>query len=216
MRRVWLCLVILLTASACPPPVACPNGNQAPVRVELTEGSSPFEGEAEVSYVIDDDDSRACSLLGEPALGVYGCGTDKDGEYQITATVSGRESVTDTVAVVFEECRLETQTLSLEIGEACGDDDVPSVIVIVKDAADGEALEGAIVKYRVGSDSGGMQNCQVTNMANIFKCGNNEPGSIRVAVLKQGYVGIEESIEVSMGTCHVDTETLMVELETSE
>ena len=84
----------------------------------------------------------------------------------------------------------------------------------VFDEETGDPLEDAIVKYRVGT--GGMQECVSTEISHQFACGENEAGSLRIAVLKAGYTGEEKLIDVTMGPCHVNTETLEVRLLANE
>jgi hypothetical protein len=165
--------------------------------VELTDASQPFVDEATVMYSVDEGDERACERVGDLGPNAFGCGTDQDGTYRITAIVDGREEASQEADVVFSECRLEKQQFELEIGEVCTDVITPSVKVIVTDAADDAPIAEAVVKYRVGSASGGMQNCKTTEISNQYACGDDEAGSLRIAVLKAGYQGVEELVEVS-------------------
>lgn len=216
MKGRWLVYSTLVFSVACPPPVLCPGGSEHPVRVELTQDGSPFTEGAAVSYSVDDGSVRECTEIPEEGEHVYGCGTDQEGEYSITAVVQGREDAKATAAIVFEECRLQGQTLVLPVGDPCAVDFAPSVLVSVFDDASGDPLEDAIVKYRMGTDSGGMKNCSETDESHQFSCGENEEGSIRIAVLKAGYTGIEELLDVSMGTCHVTTENFEARLSANE
>jgi len=216
MKGRWLVYSTLVFGVACPPPVLCPGGTSAPVRVALSEDGSPFTSGAAVSYSVDDGTVRECTEMPEEGEHVYGCGTDQEGEYSITAVVQGREDVTATTTVVFEDCRLQGQTLDLSVGELCAVDFAPSVVVTVLDDATGDPLEDAVVKYRMGTDSGGMKNCDEADTSHQFNCGDNEEGSVRIAVLKAGYTGREELVDVSMGTCHVNTENMEVRLSANE
>ena len=47
-----------------------------------------------------------------------------------------------------------------------------------------------------------MQECVSTEISYQFACGENEAGSLRIAVLKAGYTGEEKLIDVTMGPRH--------------
>ena len=214
MKGRWLVCSTLLLSVACPPPVLCPGGTASPVRVELVENGASFSEDAVLYYSVDGGTEKECTSMPEEGSHVYGCGTDQEGEYSVTAVVEGREDAMATTTVVFESCRLQGQTLELPVGEPCAVDFAPSVLVTVFDEETGDPLEDAIVKYRVGT--GGMQECVPTAISHQFACGENEAGSLRIAVLKAGYTGEEKLIDVTMGPCHVNTETLEVRLLANE
>jgi len=176
------------------------------------EDGEPFTDEATVTFSLDESASGNCSVDSE-TKNLYGCGRDRAGTYEIVAIVPGHEEVSETVVVEMDGCRLAGQALELEIGEECEEKDVVSVHVLVVKASDSSPIDDAVVKFKPVTEAGGMQNCDPGVESNGHDCAVNVAGDIRISVLKAGFTGTEQVVTVQMGTCYVETEELVVEMD---
>jgi hypothetical protein len=208
VRVLGLGLVALLVA--CPPPVVCPGGLNAPVMVTLQDGGESFKEPAIVNYSLDEAPSIAC-VADEETPGVYGCGRDLPGDYSISVAVDGRQGATESTAVGVRDCGLEGQELVMQIGDPCDTEDVVSVHVVVQDI-DEVAIDGPIVKFLPVTEPGPMNLCEENELDDGFDCGVNIAGEIRISAMKMGYVGAEKNVLVQDEACSVLTEELVLVL----
>ena len=212
MLRLGAIFTVCGAIMACSPPVLCPGSTEYPVRVELLKDGELFTSGADVTYALNDGNELDCQRSVDEGH-VYGCGTDRVGDYQISVSINGRQDVQKSTKVEMDGCRLSGQTLEVEIGKPCEDNDVVSVHVLVEDAADSSPIEDAVVKYQPIDQGGGMRSCEAASEPNGWNCGENEAGDMRIAVLKSGYTDREQRVYVEQGSCDIVTEELVVQLE---
>jgi hypothetical protein len=105
-------LALLVTGCSGDDPVACTGELRPSVRATVLDVVGAPVLDAELTYRVDGDIERSCSMGGE---GLYICGFEEDGRFVITA-VRGDERGEARVSVRRDACHVvpEDATLTLE------------------------------------------------------------------------------------------------------
>lgn len=128
------------------------------------------------------------------ATGFYNL-TAIEGEFTVTASMSGYSSASESVTVTANEMVWQNFTLSVSVGDIEG---------TVCDTSTGDPIEGVTVK------AVGLTNKTVlSNATGCFSFDDLTPGSYKVNVTKSGYLWNETTVEVVAG------ETTVVDIEMS-
>ncbi len=159
--------------------------------------------DALVSYETGGEAPVAC----EHIAGVYLCGYEVAGEILIRVEAEGYQDHEETVTVTEDECHVQGQNIEVTLQPVdCTDEEVPSVIAYVVDAA-GDNIADAAVEY-VPQDElwTAPEPCEPFGQDGGFVCGYEYDGFIDLWAEAPGFESEYEAIEVDADECHVITE----------
>src|SRR5688572_24022767 len=113
-HALWLALALLASGCSGDDSVSCTDELRASVRVTVLDNAGEPVLDADVSYRVDGDIERSCSILGE---GLYICGLEEQGRFVITA-VRGDEQGEARVSVRADVCHVVPEDVTLELEPA--------------------------------------------------------------------------------------------------
>ncbi len=193
---------LVLLVAGCPQGVDCTLEARVSVSVTVTDADGEPVPEVGVTYEANGGAPETCEEHG----GAYLCGHEVEGDLLIRVQAEGYQDHAETVTVTADECHVLTEHLEVILQPLdCTDEEIPSVIAYVVDAA-GDDIPDAAVEY-VPQDElwTAPEPCEPLAQGG-FVCGYEYDGFIDLWAEAPGFESGYAAVEVGADECHVITE----------
>lgn len=195
--------------------VACTDLAAASVGVTVNTADGGSLDGLSVTYSVNGVDQGACTDNTAMNGGEWICGYEQRGHIEVTASLPGYDTVTQSVDVGADECHViqELVDVTLEPSAVACDDMAYASVLVHLYGFSGETLQDPAVTWAV--DGGQPTACDTDDAGATWQCGWEVPGDFRIAATASGHQPGEATVTVPLSDdgCHVVTQEVDIGLD---